>query len=141
MGTNFYWIVDDDGRTARHRAHPKKRFPKAEGKNASDILPIVHIGKRSSAGPYCWKCHKSLCSDGWVHVHRSDDWWAACPTCLRLNPFLFHVRTEADLQALSSGLLRVHLSQPGSMKDVTMDFVRKHRELGFVRTACSFTSA
>ena len=61
MGTNFYVI------------HPDKR---------------IHIGKRSGAGQYCFKCNITLCKDGPLNVHHTKNtigekigWNDRCPIC------------------------------------------------------------
>ncbi len=46
-----------------------------------------HIGKRSSAGPYCWDCGKTLCKGGEGSIHTGSlssygsGWWKICPSC------------------------------------------------------------
>lgn len=43
---------------------------------------LIHIGKRSAAGAYCWDCHITLCKGGDDAVHTNDsDWHTACPVC------------------------------------------------------------
>lgn len=43
-----------------------------------------HIGKRSAAGAYCFKCGITLCKKGRTKVHYiswHDGWWDKCPLC------------------------------------------------------------
>lgn len=58
MGTNFY----------------------VSGSPVSDD-PKWHIGKRSSAGSYCWDCMVTLCKGGVSGIHRDCDWHEVCPVC------------------------------------------------------------
>lgn len=66
---------------------PKTLGPWDEGKRSfrywstSDSYPN-HIGKRSAAGQYCWKCRLTLCEGGEkaVHHHKSV-WRTMCPRC------------------------------------------------------------
>ena len=65
MGTNFF------------TKHPNE---------IEDLMdPKFHIGKRSAAGPYCWKCGITLCKKGNSRVHYSDlsmdSWYKSCPVC------------------------------------------------------------
>src|SRR3990172_6614512 len=47
-----------------------------------DDSPDHHIGKRSSAGLYCWDCRETLCLDGEKGVHESKSGWATmCRVC------------------------------------------------------------
>lgn len=44
--------------------------------------PIVHIGKRSAAGLYCWKCNVTLCIGGVEKIHYGrNNWYSVCPIC------------------------------------------------------------
>lgn len=78
MGTNFYL----------------GNMP--EGTDHMD--PEYHIGKRSSSGPYCWDCGRTLCKGGdfWVHqggvehlinpywashYKKCAEWFSECPIC------------------------------------------------------------
>ena len=68
MGTNFYW---------------KKLPPELEelvnDKN-KDI--IMHIGKRSGAGDYCYDCGTTFCEYGDRGVHKTlGNWYDKCPIC------------------------------------------------------------
>jgi len=80
MGTNFY----------------------IKGHRDSDE-PKYHIGKRSAAGLYCWKCRTTLCKDGKSEIHsgpkdvkynsggfmdikdynekENERWYDKCPHC------------------------------------------------------------
>jgi len=77
MGTNFYWA----GENVRYSTDP-----------------LIHIGKRSAAGMYCWDCGVTLCKGGEDDIHsgssrlyrRGDengtyyvrnDWYDECPKC------------------------------------------------------------
>lgn len=58
MGTNYYFI----------------------GHDTDD--PAYHIGKRSGAGLYCYKCDVSLCKGGKENVHYGKyKWYDKCPVC------------------------------------------------------------
>jgi len=60
MGTNFY----------------------VRGWEKRDLMePQYHIGKRSAAGYYCWDCGVTLCRGGNAKIHKSSDWYSACPKC------------------------------------------------------------
>ena len=57
MGTNFYFCDENDEQ-------------------------VVHIGKRSAAGLYCWECGLTLCAGGPESVHEGETRWLdACPIC------------------------------------------------------------
>lgn len=44
--------------------------------------PLIHIGKRSHAGRYCWDCMITLCKEGSEMVHfNTSHWYAKCPQC------------------------------------------------------------
>jgi len=60
MGTNFYW---------------------AEENVRYSTDPIVHIGKRSAAGMYCWDCRITLCKGGESRIHRDSIFYDECPRC------------------------------------------------------------
>ena len=61
MGTNYYLVTDEN------TEHDYEN----------------HIGKRSAAGRYCWKCDVTLCKEGKDFVHKSSDksWLDFCPNC------------------------------------------------------------
>lgn len=82
MGTNYYWRV------------PDLTLPTGERAPLDRDDPIIHIGKRSSAGLYCWDCDLTLCKAGMAGIHHSDirpgesyaderkrRWHERCPTC------------------------------------------------------------
>lgn len=70
MGTNFYWIARD-GQT-----------PLGESDPEDAMSPVVHIGKRSAAGWYCWDCRLSLSKGGEAQVHSGlYGHYDACPKC------------------------------------------------------------
>lgn len=80
MGTNFYWK-----KTGRHILDLDVSFPFVNEKDD----PLLHIGKRSAAGYYCWGCRKTLCKDGEALIHftnaimaeRPVEWLDYCPCC------------------------------------------------------------
>jgi len=43
--------------------------------------PQYHIGKRSTAGQYCWDCDITLCRKGNSGIHGESSWHDACPKC------------------------------------------------------------
>lgn len=47
--------------------------------------PLIHIGKRSGAGYYCWDCRRTLCKDGESAIHQIHQafgrWYNKCPEC------------------------------------------------------------
>jgi len=50
----------------------------------NEIEKMIHIGKRSAAGRYCWDCKKTLCKSGEEFIHYSNNyfnWYNECPTC------------------------------------------------------------
>lgn len=64
MGTNFFW------NTSSSFVAVNKEDPK------------IHIGKRQSAGPFCWDCHKTLCKQGEDAIHTEEaKWYDKCPVC------------------------------------------------------------
>lgn len=86
MGTNFYWRVDPI------------LLPNGEPVPIDRNEPSIHIGKRSSAGLYCWRCAVTLCKDGREGIHRGvpggfsrgvtaylaeqqQRWHTRCPVC------------------------------------------------------------
>lgn len=69
MGTNFYWV------------EPAPRCPHCD-KEIGVAGEGKHIGKRSSAGLYCWDCDVTLCLDGKSRIHYSvSNWSDTCPKC------------------------------------------------------------
>lgn len=69
MGTNFYWKVE-------------AKLPSGESIDLDRDSPMVHIGKRSSAGWYCWDCHVTLCADGEARLHYGNGGMHDhCPKC------------------------------------------------------------
>lgn len=71
MGTNFYW----------------KKLPKEfeQYRTPENESILLHIGKRSAAGPYCFKCGTTFNRWGTQYVHRGGikeiDWYTKCPIC------------------------------------------------------------
>lgn len=77
MGTNYYWNIDGG---------LDQKIKLINGKTIElkiDLMdPSIHIGKRSSAGLYCFKCQKTLCLDGNNGIHHSKSKWRdICPIC------------------------------------------------------------
>jgi len=64
MGTNFYWAT-----------------PLPDGADEDEPEYSVHIGKRSSAGWYCYDCGTTLAIGGLSAVHRGTGTHDACPQC------------------------------------------------------------
>ncbi len=52
MGTNFYWLPNDEG-----------QLPAGMGTLVDGEHRLLHIGKRSAAGDYCWDCGTPLAKD------------------------------------------------------------------------------
>ena len=72
MGTNFYLVTDENSHQLEEDQHTYEN----------------HIGKRSAAGRYCWKCHQTLCKQGAGYIHHSKygnnqevEWLNFCPKC------------------------------------------------------------
>lgn len=58
MGTNFFFCEKETGRE------------------------VIHIGKRSASGFFCWDCGISLCAAGHAEVHEGNTRWLnECPIC------------------------------------------------------------
>lgn len=70
MGTNFYWRTD------------RSLLPTGEAVPIERDSPVVHIGKRSAAGRYCWDCDETLYMGGKERLHYGEyGWFDACPKC------------------------------------------------------------
>ena len=80
----------------------------------------VHIGKRSSAGPYCFNCARTLCESGENRVHcSSSSWYDACPQCglayqkeaasgnIRMCTSFSWVMTAADFMGIPDILMEI----------------------------------
>lgn len=65
MGTNYYI----------------KGYDNPEKNERDEDSPDWHIGKRSAAGLFCFKCDITLCKTGPEGVHYGTPWHDACPTC------------------------------------------------------------
>lgn len=80
MGTNFYW-KSIPKEFKRYIPHVEKLF----GDVGHDIVLLVHIGKRSAAGLYCYDCGTTLNKYGTDHVHDCEwsEWYNRCPICGR----------------------------------------------------------
>ncbi len=79
MGTNFYWKVPK-------RPRKPVLLPTGALVEAGDALdttnPLVHLGKRSAAGLYCWDCSVTFCQDGEAQIHSGRGrWHKSCPRC------------------------------------------------------------
>lgn len=81
MGTNFYWK-----RIPREFEKYKSNVEKISvyggfEKNNENVLK--HIGKRSSAGMYCYECGTTLNKYGTDHLHDYEysEWYEVCPIC------------------------------------------------------------
>lgn len=79
MGTNFYWT-----KIPREFENYKLNVEKYIGDvddNPDNVL--LHIGKRSAAGSYCYECGTTLNKCGTDYVHGGDniDWYEQCPIC------------------------------------------------------------
>jgi hypothetical protein len=79
MGTNFYW-KEIPKEFKKYIPHVKKWFGDV---GHDDVL--VHIGKRSAAGKYCYECGTTLKKAGTDNIHDCmyDDWYSECPICGR----------------------------------------------------------
>ena len=119
MGTNFFWrtpaqdelipgadIVLPTGEVVAaelRRRDNKNLIELWESKVSAleDMNPLIHIGKRSAAGPYCWDCGVTLCSGGESAIHMSThDFLDACYKC---------GLTAAKTSSLSEGPVAVEL--------------------------------
>lgn len=71
MGTNYYWKVV-----------PQEIIDLGVKYSGTDSIGL-HIGKRSSAGLYCFDCGTTFCSEGDnnVHMAHSSSWTELCPIC------------------------------------------------------------
>lgn len=77
MGTNFYWIMVKK---------PWYRLANGmeEEVEVDRMSPMIHIGKRSAAGLYCWECETTLCQQGPSGIHQAGSTWLkTCPKCGR----------------------------------------------------------
>lgn len=80
MGTNFYLthhaFVDGEYKLDR----PCECCGRKDA--VDDMSPVVHVGKRSAAGLYCWDCRMTFCKEGEERVHHSGTfWYDFCPSC------------------------------------------------------------
>lgn len=80
MGTNFYW-KELPKEFKRYKANVEKYIGDCD--DTHNVL--LHIGKRSAAGLYCYECGTTLNKYGTDFVHDSmyDDWYEVCPICGR----------------------------------------------------------
>src|SRR5689334_18479731 len=82
MSTNFYWVI---------KSEPTITIELTNGVvvdlsylicDEIELHPEIHIGKRSSAGPYCRKCRLTLCKAGEAAIHFGiSEWYEQCPQC------------------------------------------------------------
>lgn len=80
MSTNFYWITTNE----RKATLTLPTGETIEGPAIGEDDPRVHIGKRSTAGLYCWDCRVTLCKHGEEAIHGGTDrsaWYDRCPRC------------------------------------------------------------
>ncbi len=82
MGTNFYWKTDYEPPPAQTILLPTGEEYGVEPIRVDKMNPIIHIGKRSAAGLYCWDCKTSLIKTG--RVHYDSTWHEACPLCKKV---------------------------------------------------------
>ena len=79
MGTNFYWKAIPR-ELEKYKANVEK-YIGAVDDNPDNVL--LHIGKRSAAGRYCYECGTTLNKYGTDHVHNCEwsEWYERCPIC------------------------------------------------------------
>ena len=80
MGTNFYWKKIPK-EFERYKANVEKYIGDCD--DTGNVL--LHIGKWSAAGLYCYECGTTLNKFGTDYVHDClyDDWYEVCPICGR----------------------------------------------------------
>mgnify|MGYP001564770738 CR=1 FL=1 len=67
MGTNYYWNLDNIASLMHVQL---------------DDYTSTHIGKRSGAGLYCFKCKATLCQEGERAIHTGrGTWLTECFKC------------------------------------------------------------
>ena len=131
MGTNFYWNEKEIlGECAEcRRALPGAATPELvaaatratwlkyvagtppEHRYAPADEDSTHIGKRSAAGLYCWRCNVTLCKSGVEGIHRGHaGWHETCPVC-------GDVKQESDPH--SSGLVELGYATPHETRPTT----------------------
>lgn len=81
MGTNFYWR-ETPREFKRYKANVENYIGNCDD-NPNNVL--LHIGKRSAAGLYCYECGTTLNKHGTDYAHDCmyDDWYEVCPICGR----------------------------------------------------------
>ena len=81
MGTNFYWR-EVPKEFEKYKLNVEK-YIGAVDDNPDNVL--LHIGKRSGAGAYCYHCGVTLNKYGTDRVHNCDysEWYKRCPICGR----------------------------------------------------------
>jgi len=73
MGTNFYWRLG------------LPELPTGDDAPIDDMDPVIHIGKRSAAGLFCWDCEETLCEGGRAGIHTGRyGMYEKCPKCGQL---------------------------------------------------------
>lgn len=66
--------------------------------------PDHHIGKSSGAGPYCFKCKKTLCKQGEFFIHHgTTEWYSECPVCGEKVP---EIKWDKDGNIVEPGNVR-----------------------------------
>lgn len=81
MGTNFYWMLDIPDQVTLPTGDTIDRISSMFRDD-----PLVHIGKRSAAGPYCFDCNITLCEGGPEAVHLGTYGFSKeCPICGQKN--------------------------------------------------------
>ena len=81
MGTNFYWR-ELPKEFEKYKLNVEK-YIGAVDDNPDNVL--LHIGKRSAAGLYCYYCGTTLCKNGADFIHTVcepyEEWYKVCPIC------------------------------------------------------------
>ena len=80
MGTNFYWKALPQ-EFKRYKANVEKYIGDCD--DTGNVL--LHIGKWSAAGKYCYECGTTLNKHGTDHLHDCEysEWYKRCPICGR----------------------------------------------------------
>lgn len=80
METNFYWKAIPR-ELEKYKANVEK-YIGAVDDNPDNVL--LHIGKRSGVGAYCYHCGVTLNKYGTDHLHDCEaEWYKVCPICGR----------------------------------------------------------
>jgi hypothetical protein len=80
MGTNFYWR-EVPKEFKKYKANVENYVGDCD--DTGNVL--IHIGKRSAAGLYCYECGITLNKFGTDHLHDCNfsEWYEVCPICGR----------------------------------------------------------